>query len=82
MITGLTFFCIAWFFSSFMQSPAISAGSGIFTMLLLGYTFAFIVHFFVVEENITIFWPMGRAIALSLASFIGGTRYYLRRVEP
>jgi len=64
------------------QSPAISAGSGLFTMVLLGYAFGFIVYFFVGENNITMYWPLGFAIALSLASFIGGTWYYLRRVEP
>ena len=82
LIAGLTFFCIAWLFSSFMQSPAISAGSGLFTPLVLAYAFGFIVQFFVVVENISIFWPMGLAIALSLASFVGGTWYYLLRVEP
>jgi ABC-type transport system involved in multi-copper enzyme maturation permease subunit len=82
LTAGLTFYCAAWLFSSFMQSPAISAGCGIFTMLLLGYAFGFIVHFFVTAENITMYWPLGFAIALSLASFAGGTWYYLRRVEP
>jgi len=82
LIAGLTFFCVTWLFSCFMQSQAISAGSGLFTTLLLTYAFAFIVHFFIVEENITIFWPLGLAITLSLASLVGGTWYYLRRVEP
>ncbi|MGA2797397.1 MAG: ABC transporter permease [Thermoguttaceae bacterium] len=82
LVACLTFFCIAWLFSCFMQSPAISVGIGIITPILLAYTFAFIVHFFLGDANITFVWPMGLAIALSLASFIGGTWYYVRRVEP
>jgi len=82
LIAGLTFFCVAWLFSSFLESPAISAGIGLFAPLLLAYVIGFIVYYFGLVESISFMWPMGFAIALSLASFVGGTWYYLRRVEP
>jgi ABC-type transport system involved in multi-copper enzyme maturation permease subunit len=82
LIANLTFFCVAWLFSSFMQSPAISTGIGIFTVWGLSYTCFLIAYFFGVDKNISLIWPFGLAIAFSMVFFLGGTWYYLRRVEP
>ena len=34
-ITGLTFFCVAWFFSSILTSPTISIVAGLITPLII-----------------------------------------------
>jgi ABC-type transport system involved in multi-copper enzyme maturation permease subunit len=90
-ITGLTFFCVAWLFSSMLESPTFSVCAGLiapflvwmgilWTVYLLGLDHApFEVE---VNEATLLLWYWGLSLAISAASFASGTFYYLRRVEP
>jgi ABC-type transport system involved in multi-copper enzyme maturation permease subunit len=85
VITGMVFFCVAWFFSSLTASPALAVCGGLFTPVLIVGGIYFIGYLFgVVAEVDKIAEPCYRTICLILAPlcFIIGTWYYLRRVEP
>jgi ABC-type Na+ efflux pump permease subunit len=88
-ITSLVFFCVAWMLSSFTPSPVLSTCGGLIAPILVWGGFwsvmwlsnpaALASRQFVDNAE---FWY--RAICLTIApvSFLAGTWYYLRRVEP
>jgi len=83
-LTGLLFFGVAWFLSSFLTSPTLAVAGGLVTPLL------FLLTLYFVSELLRIVPPVHdvelpyRIFCLSLAplGFAFGTYYYLRRVEP
>jgi len=80
--TGLTFFGVAWLFSSFLTSPTFSVCAGLITPLLVVSGVAYIDYLFEIRDlNIGLWY---RAICLTAAPvcFALGTWLYLRRVEP
>jgi ABC-type transport system involved in multi-copper enzyme maturation permease subunit len=86
-VTGLVFFCVAWFFSSFLRSPTFSIVGGLITPAIIISLIAYIVHFiqeFSIPSTETVvqisYWSVCLTVALS--SFGVGTWLYLRRVEP
>jgi len=82
-MTGLMFFCVAWLFSSILESPAIAACVGLITpFLLLGglYWVSYLLDF--PAEFNPAPWYCGLCLVLASLSFAAGTWYYLRRVEP
>lgn len=87
--TGLVFFCVAWFLSSFVPSPAFNVCGGLITpfLLLSGGVF---VHWLLILEGWSerglvdtgLLWYLGTGLTIALVCFAIGTRHYLRRVEP
>ena len=88
IVTPLTFFCVSWLFSSFMSSVVLSAATGLFTPVVviwgvIGVGWWMNIDLDTNDANIYVAsWYSGICAVLSLASFIAGTWYYLRRVEP
>lgn len=87
--TGLTFFCVAWLFSAILQSPTFSVCLGLLAPIIAGVCIAIILDHQRDGSNPSaqVFrWYhdlyLGLCLSLSVASFVGGTFYYLRRVEP
>jgi ABC-type transport system involved in multi-copper enzyme maturation permease subunit len=82
--TGLTFFCVAWFLSSFIRSPAISVLAGFVTPPLIAATFLYAAYIFYQPWVEHYFEPVYRSVCLAVAPacFVAGTWIYLRRVEP
>jgi ABC-type transport system involved in multi-copper enzyme maturation permease subunit len=83
-VTGLLFFCVAWFFSSFLASPTFAVFGGLITPLLIPSGILLVAYQFELPLNETLFqnWNWGIGVSLALAFFAAGTCYYLRRVEP
>ncbi len=89
-ITGLTFFCVAWFFSSYVASPAFDVCAGLLVPVLvisgIGLTDAAMIHWGLRVSHISGYmialWYCGICLTLSPLCFILGTWHYLRRVEP
>ena len=79
LILGLTLFAIAWFCSSFLESPTFSICLGLLTPLFLAALWFTGNH---VQERTLLTWLFGVYITLALICFPAGTWYYLRRVEP
>jgi ABC-type transport system involved in multi-copper enzyme maturation permease subunit len=82
LITGSTFFCVGWFFSSFLESPTFSICIGLVTPLLVAIPIIYIVNHLGLQEIMILYLYCGVCLLLALASFAGGTWYYLWRVEP
>jgi ABC-type transport system involved in multi-copper enzyme maturation permease subunit len=88
--TGLTFFCIAWFFSSFIASPTVAICAGLITPVLLASGIALVDMLLAMsglKENrlgypAANLWYLGICLTLSVVCFGVGTWHYLRRVEP
>jgi len=85
-ITGFTFFCVAWFFSSIIKSPTIAVCAGLITPLIMIGSISFIANLLanrgVDPLLFAKFWYLSICIFLSLICFAIGTWHYLRRVEP
>ncbi len=87
-ITGLVFFCVAWFFSTFLRSPTFSVVAGLMTPAIIASLIWY--GFYLAQGNQ---WRPGTdlifqicyvciSLAVALPSFGFGTWLYLRRVEP
>lgn len=72
-------FGVAWFFSSFLRSPAIAAAIGIAFPFCLGTACGFLGSSDSMQKT-ELFTIVGLAVGLSC--FAAGVVYYLRRVEP
>lgn len=83
-ITGLTFFCVAWFFSSMLESPTFSVCAGLIAPLivLMGIHWTAYVLKLRPNDDAILLWYCGLCLAISAVCFPAGTAYYLRRVEP
>jgi len=88
-ITGLTFFCVAWFLSSYVKSPAFDVCGGFITPFLVLSSLSLVGWLLKIAglsenafEEGGEYWYLGICLALSLVSFAIGTWHYLRRVEP
>jgi ABC-type transport system involved in multi-copper enzyme maturation permease subunit len=93
MVTGLTFFCVGWLFSSLLSHAVLSAVAGMMVPLtvflgLLGVDWLLRpeVHPFLRHDDergwFVAIGYFGLCLVLSLVSFVVGTILYLRRVEP
>jgi ABC-type transport system involved in multi-copper enzyme maturation permease subunit len=90
--TSLVFFCVAWMLSSFTPSPVLSVCGGLIAPALVWGGLWSVLYFqylstpTVVYERQLFFLAESwyRTICLTIApvSFLAGTWYYLRRVEP
>jgi ABC-type transport system involved in multi-copper enzyme maturation permease subunit len=82
--TGLVFFCVAWFFSSFLSSPTFAIAGALVTPLLVASGIVAVVYLLELPLNDTNFehWYYGVSLTVALVCFGVGTLYYLRRVEP
>ncbi len=81
-ITGLTFFCVAWFYSSFLESPTFSICIGLCTPLVVIWIVSFIVLYFGFQKNMIGPWYSCICLALAATGYTAGTWYYLRYAEP
>jgi ABC-type transport system involved in multi-copper enzyme maturation permease subunit len=82
-IVGLTFFCVAWFFSASIRSPTIAVCAGLATPLLVVGSIIFIAYLREISETPLVeFWFPAICLTLSPICFALGTWLYLRRVEP
>ncbi len=85
-ITGLTFFCVAWLFSCMLRSPTFSVCAGLITPFLVVTGICWVVYLLKLPNPgsplIVLWWYGGLCLVISAASFLSGTLYYLRRVEP
>jgi len=85
-VTGLTFFCVAWFFSSILDSPTFSVCAGLIVPLLvwLGilWTYESLRHASPYDGDLLLTWYAAISLTISAIAFPTGTLYYLRRVEP
>ena len=85
-ITGLTFFCVAWLFSCMLRSPTFSVCAGLITPVLVVTGICWVVYLLKLPNPgsplIVLWWYGGLCLVISAASFLSGTLYYLRRVEP
>ena len=91
--TGLVFFCVAWFFSSFVPSPVFNVCSGLITLFLLGSGISLVRWLLIATGlmadappdcriNILLLWYWGICLIIAPVCFALGTWHYLRRVEP
>ena len=87
-LTGLTFFCVAWFFSSILTSPTISIVVGLIAPLIIWSVILYIAYLILGERWTPRVWEIlefsyrGACAALAVVGFVLGTWLYLRRVEP
>jgi ABC-type transport system involved in multi-copper enzyme maturation permease subunit len=89
-ITGLTFFCVAWFLSSYIASPALAVCGGLITPWLVLSGIALVNWLLMRSELLNpryfaLTWELSYgSVCLTLAPlcFAVGTWHYLRRVEP
>jgi ABC-type transport system involved in multi-copper enzyme maturation permease subunit len=87
-VTGLVFFCAAWFFSQFLRSPTFSVAAGLVTPVIIITVLSYSLYLILGEHPD----PTAKVIledcyicvsvAVALLSFGFGTWLYLRRVEP
>jgi ABC-type transport system involved in multi-copper enzyme maturation permease subunit len=81
-IVGLTFFCVAWFFSSTISSPTFAVCAGLLTPLMVVSCILFIAYLREIPEKPIIdFWFPTLCLVLAPICFAFGTWLYLRRVE-
>jgi ABC-type transport system involved in multi-copper enzyme maturation permease subunit len=79
--TGLVVFCAGWFFSSMLESPTFAVCLGLLTPTILWLT-GLTLHNREQVPFVTLFWWLqGVCLAIAAISLVGGTLYYLRRVE-
>ena len=88
VVTPLVFFCVGWLFSSFLKSAVFSSAAGLitpFVVIWCVYGMALWLKIDDHDQNFEFFmacWYAGLCFVLSMVSFIVGSCYYLRRVEP
>ncbi len=82
--TGLTFFCVAWFLSSFVASPAFDVCGGVIAPALVIGGFAGINQIckLRLDGEVIALCYLLTCLVLAVVCFAIGTWYYLRRVEP
>jgi len=80
--TAVVLFGIAWFCSSFLASPAISTGIGIFSPLAVAGGLQAVEYFFHPPSLDFGWWYCVICVGLGILGFVAGTVHYLRRVEP
>ncbi|NLE37576.1 MAG: ABC transporter permease subunit [Pirellulaceae bacterium] len=87
--TGLAFFCVGWSASSFLNSSVYASAIALMTPLTVIMGIQGVIWWTETrfygrwEEPATVAcWYASICITLSVAAFIAGTWYYLRRVEP
>ncbi len=86
-ITGLVFFCAAWFFSTILRSPTFSVIAGLVTPLIIISLILFGMYLIYGDreipgaESIIQICYLCLSLAVALPSFGFGTWLYLRRVE-
>lgn len=82
-ITGLAFFCVAWLFSTFLESPAIAAAAGLIAPFLIAGGIYFVLYLRDFPPGVVVaMWYGGLCLVLSFVSFVAGTWHYLRRLDP
>jgi ABC-type transport system involved in multi-copper enzyme maturation permease subunit len=89
-ITGLVFFCVAWFLSSFIPSPALGACGGFIAPILVGSGIALVDWLLrsggwlqlAIDGWTFAFWYWGICLTLAPVCFAVGTWHYLRCLEP
>jgi ABC-type transport system involved in multi-copper enzyme maturation permease subunit len=87
-VIGLTFFCVAWFFSSIIRSPTFSIVAGLVTPFIIWSLILYVNYLIQGDqwghetENILVISYWSISLAIALPSFGFGTWLYLRRVEP
>lgn len=79
-VTGLVFFCVGWLCSSILESPTFSICAGLVAPMLVAFGLLSLSQW--LEFRPTEFLYCAISIPLAIASFLIGTIYYLRRVEP
>ncbi len=88
-ITGLVFFCVAWFFSTILRSPTFCVAAGLVVPLIVISLIAYVTYLVQgigrgnpeIDRVIKICYVC-ISLAVALPSFGFGTWLYLRRVEP
>jgi ABC-type transport system involved in multi-copper enzyme maturation permease subunit len=88
-VTALTFFCVSWLFSSLLTSAVFSIAGGVLAPLAVLMVLQGAFWWFTGAEpggprDFESYWRWYFAVCLvlSAASFVSGTIFYLRRVEP
>jgi ABC-type transport system involved in multi-copper enzyme maturation permease subunit len=83
-ITGMTFFCVAWFLSSLVGSPTFAVAGGFAIPLLFGGGVWLIYGLFdwMLVDDVLASWYWTFCLTISPPCFAIGTWLYLRRVEP
>jgi ABC-type transport system involved in multi-copper enzyme maturation permease subunit len=81
-VGGLASCCVAWLFSSVLESPTFSVCAGLMTPPLVLASAAWLFRLLGFPRSSLFWWFCLTCLALSAASFAGGTLYYLRRREP
>jgi len=87
-ITALMFFCVAWFFSSFVASPTLAVCAGLISPALVASGIAstdLLLKMSGLNELSGLemaLWYLFLCLTIALACFAVGTWHYLRRVEP
>ena len=84
-VTGLTFYCVGWFFSSLLNSAVVSSCLGLITPLAVimgiqGGVWLFDRSYDI--GSLIWYWYVAICIVISLISFPVGSLFYLRRVGP
>ena len=89
-VTGFTLFCVAWFLSSFVASPAFDVCGALITPLLVASGISFVDWLrttagsspLIIDNGTFFVWYWGICLIIAPVCFAIGTWHYLRRVEP
>jgi ABC-type transport system involved in multi-copper enzyme maturation permease subunit len=93
-VVATVFFGVAWLLSSFLASPTLAVFGGLVVPVALWAGFLFVEYLIELHLGHTRFFQSelrwtrltqcyaATCLTLALASFVAGTWYYLRRVEP
>jgi ABC-type transport system involved in multi-copper enzyme maturation permease subunit len=81
-VTGLSLFSAAWLLSSLLRSAVFATFGGLITPASIAMAIAWVAHLCELSDETCLVVYCWIALPLAAASFIAGTWYYLRRVEP
>jgi ABC-type transport system involved in multi-copper enzyme maturation permease subunit len=93
-VVATVFFGVAWFLSSFLAGPTLAVCGGLVVPVALWFGFLLVEYLIELHVGHAGFlesqdrWARltqyyaATCLTLAVASFVGGTWYYLRRVEP
>jgi ABC-type transport system involved in multi-copper enzyme maturation permease subunit len=82
-VSGIGFFGISWFLSSFLNSPTFAVAGGLVSPFLLAWSVGAVLYLCGVPiDDFMISWYATIYLIVAAGCFIAGTWYYLRRVEP